>query len=610
MSTTGPRLSSPDADAQGWITVGPKGASLRLEGVEGVELRAASLVLQVASDDLTLTWLGQSRRAGGATVAQPSGFTLAMASGDDSVATEWLTADWGELRALRGLTVKLASSTKGEPILPKGSETATELKSKSDESTAARAHTEGARELYVKDDAVEWADAAYEWSDGVHDWASEVAEDYVRGVTPARVCRLSLSVGGPWFPSGETGLKSGVTSPLASLLASRAKIELLLDDVPTGARLAELTLQLSDQPESLALRGDGGTYGMKVGPTRPNEQVTLSDPAWVELINRRLRAGETPELGLIASRPGRVKLLSASLDVVRVHTALQRRADRPADDDAEDETGAAPLIAEDPVWVHALDPAEDDDVVRLLDLGAGGKLTELTFTTALGPGSRPTLLDMPRAVSALRRGRTIDPNIAQAQALTGVRGPIAQLDLPLRPLTSVVEGRIELHPDLLGRPSGVASGIWPLRLDAEELTFDTLWVTVPLNPAPTLDTSRVWLVVVVTEGELCWAFEPGVNKALGGVASRATAGPWTPNVEGWLPVRLHGPAAEAPEPPTITLRRGLQSVTVPSLGPVTLRQSELDHLNESTVPLMSLRLTPKTRAQITLRGLRAVIAPA
>ena len=44
MSTTGPRLHSPDADAQGWISVGPKGASLRLEGVEGVELRAASVV--------------------------------------------------------------------------------------------------------------------------------------------------------------------------------------------------------------------------------------------------------------------------------------------------------------------------------------------------------------------------------------------------------------------------------------------------------------------------------------------------------------------------------------------------------------------------------------
>jgi hypothetical protein len=260
MSTTGPRLSSPDADTEGWITVGPKGASLRLEGVEGVELRAASIVLRVASDDLTLTWLGQSRRAGGATVAQPAGFTLALASGDDSVATEWLTADWGELRALRGLTVKLTSAPKGEPFLVSDSEAEAARFSKSADAPAARAASEGERTLYVPEEAVEWASGSYDWAE-----ESEV----VRTVTPSRDCGLSLSVGGPWFPSGETGLKSGVANPLASLLASRAKIELLTDGKPSGARLAELTLRLSDQPESLALRGDGGTYGMKVGPTRP-----------------------------------------------------------------------------------------------------------------------------------------------------------------------------------------------------------------------------------------------------------------------------------------------------------------------------------------------------
>ena len=596
MSTTGPRLSSPDADTEGWITVGPKGASLRLEGVEGVELRAASIVLRVASDDLTLTWLGQSRRAGGATVAQPAGFTLALASGDDSVATEWLTADWGELRALRGLTVKLTSAPKSEPIIFSDSEAEAARFSKSADATAARAASEGERALYVPEEAVEWASGSY-------DWAEE--SDAVRTVTPSRDCGLSLSVGGPWFPSGETGLKSGVANPLASLLASRAKIELLTDGKPSGARLAELTLRLSDQPESLALRGDGGTYGMKVGPTRPNEQVTLSDPAWVELINRRLRAGETPELSLIASRPGRVKLVSASLDVVRVHQALQREADPPE----PDHTGAIPLIAEDPVWVHALDPA-DDPVERVLELGSSCTLTELSFTTSLGPGSRPTLLDMPRTVTNLSRGRTIDPNTAQAQALTGVRGPVAQLDLPLFALTNLVEGRIELHPDVLGRPSGVASGIWPLHVETSKLSSETHWVTVPLNPAPTLDTSRVWLVVVVTEGELCWAFEPSVNQVLGGVASRVGAGPWTPNPEGWLPLRLVGPPAEAPEPPTVELRRGAQSVTVTSPGQVTLRQSELDHLNVAHDRLMSLFFTPKTRAQLTLRGLRAVVAPA
>jgi hypothetical protein len=133
---------------------------------------------------------------------------------------------------------------------------------------------------------------------------------------------------------------------------------------------------------------------------------------------------------------------------------------------------------------------------------------------------------------------------------------------------------------------------------------------VPLSPAPTLDTSKVWLVVVVTEGELSWAFEPGVNADLGGVASRVSAGPWTPSVEGWLPVRVFGPPAEAPEAPTVELRRGLQSVTVTAPGPVTLRQSELDALNLSPVRLMSLRVTPKSRAQLTLRGLRAVVVPA
>ncbi|MBK9364783.1 MAG: hypothetical protein IPN01_00440 [Deltaproteobacteria bacterium] len=604
MSTTGPRLCSPDADAQGWISVGPKGASLRLEGVEGVELRAASVVLQVASDDLILTWLGQSRREGAtATVAQPSGFTLALESGDDNASTEWLTADWGDLRALRGLTVKLASNRKNEPIISKDSELESELESKYANKMVEVLEKESETSVIFDGEALDWSGAADAWG------ADSDTSDALGTGTPTRDCRVSLSVGGPWFPSGEAELKSGSAHTLPSLLASRAKIELLYSGALSAARLAELTFRLSDQPESLALRGDGGTYGLRVGPTRANEQVTLSDPAWVELINRRLRAGETPELGLIASRPGRVKLVSASLDVVRVHDALQRRADESGEADADDETGAASLIAEDPVWVHPLNPA-DGAVVRHLELGAGGKLTELAFTTSLGPGSRPTLLDMPRAVSALRRGRAIDPSTAQAQALTHLRGPIAQIELALCPLTAVVEGRIELHPDVLGRPSGVASGIWPLRIDAGEPNYDTRWVSVPLDPAPILDTSRVWLVVVVTEGELSWAFEPGANTDLGGVASRISAGPWTPSGEGWLPVRLHGPPSEAPEPPTLELRRGLQTVTVPAPGPVTLRQSELDLLNESTVRLMSLRLTPKTRAQLTLRGLRAVIAPA
>jgi hypothetical protein len=598
MSTTGPRLCSPDADAQGWISVGPKGASLRLEGVEGVELRAATLLLQVAPDDLTLTWLGQSRRAGApATVAQPSGFTLALESGDDSQATEWLTADWGDLRSLRGLTVKLLSNRTSEPITPKESELEFEYRAKSGNKEAEAGAKESELSLIFDEEAIDWAAAADGWA------KDKDSADALGSGTPKRDCRVSLSVGGPWFPSGEAELKSGSAHTLPSLLSSRAKIELLSGGEPSAAALAELTLRLSDQPESLALRGDGGTYGLRVGPTRADEQVTLSDPAWVELINRRLRAGETPELGLIASRPGRVKLVSASLDVVRVYDALQRRAEDTDDDEASS------LIAEDPVWVQALNPA-DGAIVRLLELGSGGKLTELTFTTALGPGARPTLLDMPRSVSALRRGRAIDANTAQAQALTNLRGPVAQVELALRPLTAVVEGRIELHPDVLGRPSGVASGIWPLRIDAGEPNFDTRWVNVPLNPAPILDTSRVWLVVVVTEGELSWAFEAGENTHLGGVAGRINAGPWTPSGEGWLPIRLHGPPSEAPEPPTLELRRGLQSVTVPSPGPVTLRQSELDLLNESTVRLMSLRLTPKTRAQLTLRGLRAVIAPA
>lgn len=603
MSTTGPRLLSPDADAQGWIAVGPKGASLRLDGAEGVELRAASVVLEVATDDLTLSWLAVSRRKAGAAVSQPSGFTLALESADDSVATEWLTADWGELRALRGLTVKLASSRKSAPIIREESELDAELKRATEDEGVERTMEAMGRGVFTDDEGLEWASAEDAWTGGATTPAS-----YGTGA-PARDCRLSLSLGGPWFPSGEADFPAGDTHATPGLLASRAKVELRSGDAPSGARLAELTLALSDQPEGLALRADGGTYGLRVGPTRPGEQVTLSDPAWVEQVNRRLRAGETPELGLVASRPGRVRIVSASLEVVRVHTALQRRGDTTDPEEEDDDASEAPLTAEDPVWVQALDPA-DGDVVRVLDLGQGGALTELGFTTALGPGQRPTLLDMPRAVSALRRGRAIDPGAAQAQALTGLRGEVTQLDLALRALTPLVEGRIELHPDVLGRPSGVASVIWPLRVELDALTFDTRWVSIPLSPGLTLDTSKVWLVVVVTDGELGWAFEPGANLELGGVASRLGAGPWTPSVEGWLPLRLHGPPPERPEPPTVELRRGLQSVTVPAPGPVVLRQSELDLLNQSEVRLMSLRVTPRSRAQLTLRGLRAVVAPA
>ena len=604
MSTTGPRLSSPDADEQGWISVGPKGASLRLEGAEGYELRAASLVLKVASEDLELSWLGESRRSGSSMVAQPSGFTIALESGDDTVATEWISADWGELRALRGLTVKLTSGPKGGTISYKESELEMELRNAESERVSAPAAMGSGLILKDEEEAAFWEEAAAAGAD------AKYAPDSLGGDGPvSRDCRVHLSVGGPWFPSGEADLPSGSAHILPSLLASRIKVELRSSDAPAGARLAELTLQLGEQPESLALRGDGGTYGMKVGPTRANELVTLSDPAWVELINRRLRAGETPELGIIASRPGRVKLVSASLDVVRVHAALQRLASASEETEEGEVDESASVVAEDPVWVQALDPA-DGDVTRLLELGQDGVLTELTFTTALGPGARPTLLDMPRSVGALRRSRAIDLNTSHAQAITGLRGAVTELDLPLRLLTSVVEGRIELHPDVLGRPSGVATAIWPLQLESGELSFDTRWVTVPLNPVLTLDTSRVWLVLAVTEGELSWAFEPGANVELGGVASRVGAGPWTPSLDGWLPLRLHGPPPETPEPPALMLRRGFQSVTVLSPGQVTLRQSELDHLTESPFRLMSLRITPKTRVQLTLRGLRAVVAPA
>ncbi|MCK6524477.1 hypothetical protein L6R49_23980 [Myxococcota bacterium] len=597
MSTSGPRLLAPDADSSGWISVGPKGATLRLEGAEGYELRSATVVLKVTSADLTLSWLGESRRSAVASVAQPSGFTLALESGDDAVATEWLTADWSELRALRGVAVKLASARKNTPIEREDSALADELDHKMAARGAEVAEMEVDKEIFGDEELLEWVTADEDWASGAS------TPDSYGTAAPRRDCRLSLSVGGPWFPSGEAELASGEAHSLPSLLASRAKIELLSDGEPSGARLAELHLRLSDQPESLALRADGGTYGLKVGPTRADEQVTLSDPGWVEAINRRLRAGEAPSLALIASRPGRVKLISATLDFVRVHTALQRRTND-SDDDA-----TATLTAEDPVWVQELDPT-DGAVSRVLELGEDGVLTELTLTTALGPGPRPTLLDMPRAVTSLRRGRAIDTNTAQAQALTGLRGAVTELDLALRPLTALVEGRVELHPDVLGRPSGVASAIWPLRVESTDPGLDTRWVSVPLSPAPTFDTSRVWLVIVVTDGELSWAFEPNANPELGGIASRTSGGPWTPGAAGWLPLRLHGPPSEAPEPPVLELRRGLQSVSLPCPGPVTLRQSELALLNQSPVRLLSLRVTPTSRAQLTLRGLRAVVAPA
>ncbi|NTX06916.1 hypothetical protein [Myxococcus sp. CA040A] len=445
--------------------------------------------------------------------------------------------------------------------------------------------------------------------------------------------RLSVAEGGAWYPptpSDTVSVNAVAPAPLPGILASRLLVEFVEASSappPVGTpktlaatQVASIALRAPARPPDLTATvgvGAGALFFHHALPLLPRQELVLED-ALSDALQRAwpvdLKSGAVA-VALRSSGLGmfdRVQLVMDTLEVI------QRWSDG-----AESQT----LVVNTDSSVSARVTVPRDRALSEVRFHVQHQLRDEDLPLAPRPPSMP----------ALSHHCGSGYSAAQAFRATRATGPLAALDLHLRPLTRRVVGTLAFHADVHDRPDDapLAGGSIPLLLEQEgSAPWASRWVAFTPGKPLELGTGPWWAVLTVDEGDVLWSLTDHAETApTPGALTPGTAlhrteamGPWLPRENG-LPgeeedaealwacsrPRLRPLTAVPPLPPRLQLRWGTKvlDVTAREDGSVALDAKALATLTPpggtGSPPPLEVLVQSRVAGDITLSGLQVVI---
>lgn len=443
--------------------------------------------------------------------------------------------------------------------------------------------------------------------------------------------RLSVAEGGAWYPPTPSDTVAvNAAAPLPGILASRLLVEFVeasSSPPPVGTpktlaatQVASITLRAPARPPDLTATvgvGAGSLFFHHALPLLPRQELVLED-ALSDALQRawpaELKSGAVA-VALRSSGLGMFDRVQLVLDTLEV---IQRWSDG-----AESQTLAVDT---------------DGGVSARVTVPGDRALSEVRFRVQhqLHDEDLP-LAPRPPSVPALSHHCGSGYSAAQAFRATRATGPLAALDLHLRPLSRRVVGTLAFHADVHDRPDDapLAGASIPLLLEQEgPAPWGSRWVAFTPGKPLALGTGPWWAVLTVDEGDVLWSLTDHAESApTPGALTPGTAlhrteamGPWLPRENGlpgteedaealWGCARPRlRPLTTAPPPPRLQLRWGAKvlDVTAGSDGTVALDAKALASLtppggSTGSPPPLEVLVQSRVAGDIILSGLQVVI---
>ncbi|WP_342374047.1 hypothetical protein NVS55_21805 [Myxococcus stipitatus] len=447
-------------------------------------------------------------------------------------------------------------------------------------------------------------------------------------VQTAKKGRLSVAEGGSWYPPTPSDtVATNAVEVLPGLLAGRLLVEFVEASAappPVGTpktlsatQLQSITLRAPARPPDLTAfvgEGAGTLFFHHSVPMLPRQELVMED-ALSDALQRawpaKLQSG-TVAIALRSSGLGmfdRVQLVLDTLDVIEHWSAGTR--------------------------TQTLTVGTDGMATAQVSVPKDRPLTEVRFQVRhqLNNEHLP-LAPRPPGQPPLAHHCGSDISAAQSFGSKGAVGPLAALDLHLRPLTRKVTGVLTLHADAHGRPDATPLPTGPLTFQLEEegtAPWSARWVSFTLEKPLALGTGTWWAVLSTTEGAVLWSLtdfmDEGSTTMPGPTLHRIGAlSPWLPH-EATLPgtevnpqllwacsrPRLRPLATEPPPRPRLQLRWGTRTldVTPDEDGLVALDARALAPLTPpggtGSPPPLEVLVRSAAAGDITLSELHVVI---
>ncbi|WP_163867032.1 hypothetical protein [Myxococcus eversor] len=444
--------------------------------------------------------------------------------------------------------------------------------------------------------------------------------------------RLSVAEGGAWYPPTPSDTVAvNAVAPLPGILASRLLVEFVEASSappPVGTpktlaatQVASIALRAPARPPDLTATvgvGAGALFFHHALPMLPRQELVLED-ALSDALQRawpvELKSGAVA-VALRSSGLGMFDRVQLVLDTLEV---IQRWSDGA-------ESQALAVDTDSLVSAHVTVPR--DRALSEVRFHVRHQLRDEDLPLAPRPPSLPPL------------SHHCGSGYSAAQAFRATRptGPLAALDLHLRPLTRRVVGTLSFHADVHDRPhdAPLAGASIPLLLEQEGAApWASRWVTFTPGKPLALGTGPWWVVLTVDEGDVLWSLTdhaetaPAPGTLTPGTALHRTEamGPWLPRENGlpgaeedaeplWGCARPHlRPLTTVPPPPPrLQLRWGTKvlEVTAGSDGTVALDAKALASLtppggSTGSPPPLEVLVQSRVAGDITLSGLQVVI---